>query len=186
MDPALRRLYTLWWQPGREMAAGWWTALGLPQWQQSYVNQPLLRPSLDRMIAHRLGHAKTAPPMSTLAAALLADDTRCQVLCLALGLWALQCPDYLLMRRYRDALSSLLDARVMNQLQALIPVNATHAAGVEPEDLRATAWRSGVVWLAASCDPALAVCRLLWDPVAAQPGPSIPPELVLEKLQRWL
>lgn len=186
MDPALRRLHTLWWQPGREMAAGWWAALGLPQWRQSYLSQPLLRPSLDRMIASRLGHGTAIPPMSALAAVLLADDARCKVLCLALGLWGLQCPDYLLMRRYRDALSSILDARAMNQLQALIPMRAAHAANVEPEDLQEAAWRSGAVWLTASCDPALALCRLLWNPVGAQAGLSNPPDVVLEKLQRWL
>lgn len=186
MSPALRRLYTLWCQPGREMAAGWWAALGLAKWQPSYVRQLLLRPALDRLIASRLGHDGATPAMSPLAASLLADDVRRDSLCLALGLWALQCPDYLLFRCYREVLSPMLDVRAMSQLQALIPLSTAHAAKLEPNELLGTALRSGAAWLAASSDPALSLCRLLWEPATPGTAPAVPPEAVLQKLQRWL
>lgn len=186
MSPALRRLHTLWWQPGREMATGWWMALGLSQWQQPYARQPLLRPALDRLVANRLGHCGAVPTMSSVAESLLADDRRRDALCLALGLWVLRCPDYLLLRRYRAALSPMLDAHALNQLQALMPLTAAQAAELEPGELTGSAFRAGAAWLAGSNDPALALCRLLWEPSAAGMSQAATPDAVLQKLLRWL
>ncbi|VWD64761.1 hypothetical protein BLA50215_07910 [Burkholderia lata] len=186
MSPALRRLYALWWQPGSEMAAGWWTTLGLAEWKQPYARQLLLRPALDRLIASRLGHHGIVPAMSRLADPLLTNDVRRNSLCLAMGLWALRCPDYLMLRLYREALSPLLDARALSQLQMVMPVCSTHAAELEPEVLLESALRTGAAWLSDSSDPALGLCRLLWEPANPSTCPAATPESVLQKLLRWL
>ena len=184
MSPALRRLHALWRRPGREMADGWWDKLGLAGWRAAYAGQALTRPALDHLIASRLGHAGGAPEPSPLAEALLEDDMRREALCAALGLWALRCPDYLLLKPYREALSAVLDARAQTQLQALLPRGAA-AAELAPAELPDAARALGAAWLADAAEPSLRLCRLLWAP-SAQAAPAAPLEPALQKLSRWL
>ncbi|WP_199153674.1 type III secretion system domain-containing protein [Chromobacterium sp. ASV23] len=184
MSPALRRLYALWHQPGQDMDAAWWAALDLASWREPYAQQPLLRPPLDDLIARRLGQAGAAPPLPAIAEPLLADEQRREALCMALGLWALRCPDYVLLKPYREALSSRLDGRALAQLQALLPLEGTRA-DLTPAMLPARACEIGAAWLADAAAPALRLCRLLWPPSTLLAPPQ-PVEPVLQKLLRWL
>ncbi|PRP69729.1 hypothetical protein BUE93_13620 [Chromobacterium amazonense] len=184
MNPARRRLHALWHQPGQEMDAAWWAALDLASWREPYAQQPLLRPPLDDLIASRLGQAGAAPPLSALAEPLLADDARREALSMALGLWALRCPDYVLLKPYREALSNRLDGRALAQLQALLPLESARA-DLTPATLPARACEIGAAWLADAAAPALRLCRLLWPPSALLAPPQ-PVEPVLQKLLRWL
>lgn len=184
MSPGLRRLYALWHQPGRDMDAGWWDALELAPWREAYAGQALLRPPLDALIARRLRQTGPVPALSGAAAALLDDDVRRHTLCLALGLWALRCPDYLLLKPYREALSTWMDARAQSQLQTLLPQDGGPAT-LEPHALPQAAAELGAAWLADAADPALRLCRLLWPP-SSRPAPAQPVAPVLLKLTRWL
>lgn len=184
MNPALQRLYALWHQPAQGMDPAWWHALSFATWRDAYKQNPLVRPPLDALIAKRLGHAGPVPSLSTNAAELLADDLRREAICLALGLWALKCPDYLLLKPYREVLANQLAPRALGQLQALLPQEA-HQTMLAPDELPAMACELGVAWLAHSTDPALRLCRLLWAP-SPQPVPEQPIEPVLQKLLRWL
>ncbi|MBC8642800.1 hypothetical protein IAG25_39100 [Caballeronia sp. EK] len=181
-----RRLYSLWHEPGQEMASGWWGTLRLSKWQEPYARHPLIRPTLNEMIARRLGQTRPVPKMSPLVEEMLTSRIRRECLCAALGLISLQCPDYLVLRRFRTALSPTLDSRALDQLIALMPLDSIYQARVAPEDLLRTALRSGVAWLSSSADPALVVCRLLWDPAGGTMSTFAAPEAVLEKLLRWL
>ena len=184
MNPALRRLYALWHQPGQEMDVAWWETLSLPTWREAYEQQPLVRPPLDALIAKQLGHTGQVPTLSTNATELLKDDLRRHTLCLALGLWALRCPDHLLLKPYREVLANQLAPRAMSQLQALLPQAHSHTE-LAPDELPSVACELGVAWLANAADPALRLCRLLWAP-SPRPAPELPLEPVLLKLMRWL
>lgn len=183
---AQREIHALWWQPGARMAAGWWDALDLSPWRQAYQQQGGLRPALDTLLARRLGHHTRCPALGAAAAALLADGQAARdALGVALGLWALGCPDYLALRAYRTALAQVLDARALSQLQALLPAAAGAPPQTEPDGLLALARAHGAAWLSQADDPALATCRLYWEPSTA-PAPATPVAPVLNKLRRWM
>jgi hypothetical protein len=175
----------LWWQPGRHMAAGWWRQLDLACWQTRYRALPALRPALDRVIAARLGHDGAPPPADPLADRLLADPCWRDALCIGLGLWALQCPDYLWLRPFRQALAPMLSPQQLTQLLALFPATHRRAPVLAPGLLPQAARQAGAAWLAHAEQPGLALCRLLWPPSAhTAPARSIRP--VLTRLARWL
>ncbi len=184
MNPAQQQLHQLWYQPGRIMHAGWWTSLGLDAWRDAYATQPLVRPSLDQLITDRLGHQGRVPQLDGLATTLLENETRRDALCLAMGLWVLRCPDYLLLRTYREALSRVLDDRAQNQLQWTLPAADAQPSSA-PDALLETAWAAAGGWLAEATAPALRICKLFWPPghVVAM---TSPPEPALQKLSRWL
>lgn len=184
MSPALRQLYALWHQPGRLMDPAWWAHLGLDDWRTAYATQPLQRAPLDAAIARGLGQCGPVPALSETAAALLAEPGRARACALALGLWALRTPDYLLFKPYRMALAGGLDARAQGQLLALLPPDGAPAS-LTPAELPAAALELGVAWLATLADPAVRVCRLLAPPPHGA-APAQPLEPVLRKLLRWL
>ncbi|AKK24929.1 type III secretion system domain-containing protein [Pandoraea oxalativorans] len=184
MSPAVQGLYALWHRPGADMDPGWWDSVELAAWRRPYATQALLRPLLDTLIATRLRHAGPVPPVSETAAVLLGNAARARTLCLALGLWALGSPDYLLLKPYREALSDALDAGTQRQLQALLPTGGGRAT-VAPQALPGVAADLGAAWLGGATDPAVRVCRLRWPP-STHPAPARPVEPILVKLMRWL
>ncbi|VVE55856.1 type III secretion system domain-containing protein [Pandoraea sputorum] len=184
MSAILQRLYGLWHRPGREMDSGWWDTVELAAWREPYATQALLRPWLDTLIAARLQHTGAVPTETKAAAVLLGDAARARALCLALGLWALRSPDYLLLKPYREALSGELDARTQRQLQALMPKDGGQAT-LAPAALPGSATELGAAWLAEASDPAVRLCRLRWAP-PKQRAPAQPVEPILLKLTRWL
>ncbi|VVE85684.1 type III secretion system domain-containing protein [Pandoraea sputorum] len=184
MSPALQGLYTLWHRPGADMAPGWWDSVELAAWRQPYATQALVRPLIDTLIAARLSHRGPVPPASETAAVLLGNAARARALCVALGLWALGSPDYLLLKPYREALSDALDAGTQRQLQTLLPAGGGRAT-VAPDALPSLATELGAAWLAEASDPAVRLCRLRWPP-STQRAPERPVEPILLKLVRWL
>lgn len=189
ITPAQQRLHALWHRPGAVMADGWWQQVSMDAWQQPYAEHVGVRPSLDALIAERLGHQGAIPPLTPQADVLLDDSQRSETLCIALGLWALNCPDYLLLRPYRRALIDALGEPTLGQLSALFPANARAAASVAPEQLINAACAAGGAWIAAADDRAVAATRLLWKPAetsAPIETPATSPMPVLEKLRKWL
>ena len=200
MTPALRQLYALWHQPGRLIDAAWWDHLGLGHWRPVYAAQPLARAPLDAQLARGLGQSGPVPALSELGALLLADPARTRARCLALGLWVLRSPDYLLLKPYREVLAgglaaqqaggspaggeAWLDARAQGQLLALLPPDGEPAT-LTPAALPGVALALGAGWLASTADPAVRVCRLFGPPARYAP-PAQPVEPVLRKLMRWL
>ncbi|PHV11499.1 type III secretion system domain-containing protein [Chitinimonas sp. BJB300] len=188
ITPALQRLHALWWQPGTVMHKGWWAHLDLASWRTPYLNQPAIAPSLNRLIALRLGCQKhdPIPALSPTAQTLLEDTTRLDTLGMAIGLWALQCPEYLFLRTYRQPLAAALGDVALEQLQTLFPVDACMAPTLTPTDLLATATTLGTAWIAQADDPVIAATSLLLPPPDKQRPPAEPVMPVLCKLLRWL
>ncbi|QAU24829.1 hypothetical protein EO087_13205 [Dyella sp. M7H15-1] len=189
ITPAQQRLHALWHRPGAVMADGWWQHMSMDAWQQPYAEHAGVRPSLDALIAEQLGHQGAIPPLTPQAQMLLDDEQHSETLCIALGLWALNCPDYLLLRPYRLALAEALGESTLAQLCTLFPANADAPACVEPAQLIDTARTAGGTWLAAADDPAVAATRLLWSPTEAPTqaeAPKASPMPILDKLRKWL
>lgn len=188
MTPAQQHLYALWHQPGRLMAPAWWEHLGLGAWRHVYAAHALARAPLDARIAQALGQSGPVPALSGLGAALLAEPARARARCLALGLWVLRSPEYLLLKPYRDALAGVpeagLNARAQSQLLALLPPD-TMPATLAPDALPDAALALGAGWLAHTADPAVRLARLLVAPSGVA-APAQPVEPVLLKLMRWL
>ncbi|TDR76589.1 type III secretion system (T3SS) protein LEE [Paludibacterium purpuratum] len=167
------------------MADDWWHRLDLSAWQAAYGRHAALRPALDRLIAERLGHEGVPPPDDACADRLLAEADRRDALCVGLGLWAMRCPDYLLLRPFRQTLMATLSQQQQTQLLALFPRTHRCEARLAPPQLATVARQSGAAWLARADEPALALCRLLW-PHSTGPAPDGPVRPVLDKLVRWL
>ena len=189
ITPAQQRLHALWHRPGTVMADAWWQHVSMQSWQQPYTEHAGVRPPLDALIAERLGHRGAIPPLTPHAQALLDDGHDSEMLCIALGLWALNCPDYLLLRPYRMALVEPLGDATLAQLCALFPATASAPASVEPSQLVDTARAAGGSWLAAAEDRAVAATRLLWPPAETATRADLSatsPIPLLDKLRKWL
>ncbi|MGQ5524538.1 type III secretion system domain-containing protein [Chitinimonas sp. PSY-7] len=188
INPALQSLYALWWQPCGVMHPGWWTHLNLDSWRSPYQNQPAIGSTLNKLIGLRLGHDEhcPVPKLTSTAQVLLEDVGRFKMLGMALGLWALQCPEYLFLRTYRQALKDTLDDAAIAQLQALFPVDARMSSSLPPEALPAAAAALGTAWISHADDHAVAAARLLLPPPDMQLAPAAPVMPVLSKLLKWL
>lgn len=170
----IRRMHQLAWQPGAWMHAGWWTALELAPWQDSYRRYPACRSGIDRLIVARRGFPRAALPgaLAPQQAALLALEPRLPQLITALGLLTLNCPDYLLMGPYRRALKSCLGERGGDQLLALHHDWRAGPAALTPDALAAAAFDAGSGWWrrdAGSC-MAHAALAILLPPTGKLPG----------------
>ena len=188
ITPALQSLYALWWQPCSVMHPGWWSHLNLDSWLEPYENQPALGTALNKLIGLRLGHDEhcPVPELTPTAQILLEDVNRFKMLGIALGLWALQCPEYLYLRTYRHALKDALDDAALEQLQALFPVDAKMCQRIAPDALPAAAAALGTAWISQADDHAVAAARLFLPPPDQHLAPAAPIMPVLSKLLKWL
>lgn len=184
MPPAVQYLYLLWNEPGQFMSQAWWEALGLTAWYDIYRHTPQVRPALNGIIRQHLDHVGPPPALSSVAHEFLSNEKRRLTLSIALGLWALRCADYLLLKPYRETLTAQLDDFTLNQLLLLLPRQSSYR-DLTPGLLPKVAQASGVAWLSHSTDPALYLCRLLNSPVSWN-IPSTPPDAVLQRLMKWL
>ncbi len=121
VPPPVRLLHRLAWQPGADMHADWWQRLELARWRHDYQRHPACRAAIDREIVVRRGFPDRPLPgvLDGRQSALLTLVPRLPGLVVALGLIALDCPDYLLMGAYRRALAAHLGSRACDQLLAL-------------------------------------------------------------------
>ncbi|QLL13462.1 type III secretion system domain-containing protein [Pseudomonas chlororaphis] len=162
----VKRLHRLAWQPGAWLDTSWWSSLGLADWEALYARHVSCRPAIDAALVARRGYPDGPLPGSLNArqTALLALEPRLVTLTTALGLIALDCPEYLLLREHRQALSPRLGDRACEQLFALhrgwnaLPAIENNAS------LNETVLQAGTQWLtrqAGSCAVTHALLGLL-------------------------
>lgn len=175
ISASLQRLHQLAWQPGQWMDSDWWQTLSLQPWQESYQRHPVLRPALDALIVSRRGFPLQALPASLtpFQEQLLALESRLPRLCMALGLLALSCPDYLLMGDYRRQLSSVLGTHGCDLLLALGGFPDQQSPTLVPEELAASALARGVAWLRHSAGDCVA-CQTLVITLPPEPELAVP------------
>ncbi|WP_374627161.1 type III secretion system domain-containing protein [Pandoraea sp.] len=178
----IARLASMIWQPGRHMDEGWWHAFDMLPWQTAYRQHAVCRAHVDRLLIERRGWpgaaaSDCAPPASDAARDALRLLPRLRRVSLAHGLRVLGCPDYLLLGRYRRALSSWLDAWQCDRL--LLTRQAWPArAALPPEQVVRAALATAGTWLDSAPEPSCVdlatvgkAARILLPPPAAA-GPS--------------
>lgn len=118
LSHTVKRLHQLAWQPGAWIDTSWWTHLQLANWEAPYGRYASCRRAIDATIVTRRGFPKAALPsvLNERQCALLDLEPRLYQLTTALGLIALDCPEYLLLRDFRETLSAQLGARACEQL----------------------------------------------------------------------
>ncbi|MHC8397982.1 type III secretion system domain-containing protein [Pseudomonas sp. MDT1-17] len=121
ITPELQQLHQLAYTPGTWMNDAWWTHLELTSWQASYHRFAACRPSINRLINQRRALRWSTLPASLTPQqqALLTLEPHFIRLITALGLVALNSPDHLLLKSYRQALMPRLDQHHCNQLLGL-------------------------------------------------------------------
>jgi len=136
------------WQPGKWLHDDWWRAMGLQEWKAAYEDMPLpAQRELDKAIKQgrsRLGfHPVSLQELTPIQDVLLRAFERLPTLIVALGISLSQCPDYLLWRPYRQALSSHLTEEQIAQLQAVWR-GGERSPDIEPDALIPYAQRLGI------------------------------------------
>jgi hypothetical protein len=178
IDPAVRRLHQLAWQPGAWMHYAWWRHLDLEPWRTSYLSCPACRPSIDRLIVARRGF-----PLQPLPGSLDGDgrrlievEPRWPALITALGVIALACVDHLLLRPHRQALAAHLDSRSCDQLLAICGSWNVQAVRLAPEALGNAALSAGTRWLRRDTHRSVAAAFLSTLLAPCDGAASDPPE----------
>lgn len=181
----IQRLHHLAWQPGSWMQDDWWVKYDLDKWQESYRRYPACRASINQLIIKRRGFPTTALPgmLNPQQAALMMLEPRLLTLITALGLVALNCPDYLIMRSYRETLDTYLGNKACDQLLSLGTTWQTGPDDVTSETIVARALSEGMRWWqrdAHLCCVSMALSTLL------PPIPVTPPFTAAGKASSWL
>ncbi|MBV4465823.1 hypothetical protein KVG95_21075 [Pseudomonas sp. SWRI79] len=148
ISSSMQRLHQLGWQPGAGMHDDWWAQPELTRWQICYQHYPACRPTIDKLILQHHGFDLAALPgsLTTQQQALLALEPRFTQMIIALGVIALNCPDHLLMKAYRQALMPHLDERDCEQLLALHHGWSRDEYAVPVDTLTNTALNIGTRW----------------------------------------
>jgi hypothetical protein len=131
------------------MHPDWWGHFDLAQWRASYTDFPACRAPIDRLINQRRGFPVASLPaqLDRQQTALLALNTRFAQLILALGMMALDCQDYLLMKPYRTVLARQFGLHGCDQLYGLKPVwQGSGRDLLAPEQVPAAAFAAGARW----------------------------------------
>jgi Type III secretion system subunit len=169
ISSSLQRLHQLAWQAGEWMHQGWWQVLSLTNWQNSYRRHSACRPLLNQLISQRRGFPLHPLPseLTSQQQQLLALEPRLLHLCTALGLLAMACPDYLLLRKYRCRLSVHLGEHGCDQLLTLGTFISPEPATLDPESLSEAAQELGVRWLQNGADacPVVAAMQIVLPPI---------------------
>lgn len=173
----VQRLHQLAWQPGAWFDSSWWRHLRLAEWQALYHRHPYCRSAIDATLIARRGFPKEPLPavLSARQCALLALESRLYALTTALGLIALDCPEYLLLRESREALSPLVGNRACEQLYFLHTGWHAQPAISDFAQLGDVALRAGTQWLsqtAGDCAASQGLLGLL--PHSGDPEPNSP------------
>ncbi|MFM5540446.1 type III secretion system domain-containing protein [Aeromonas veronii] len=183
MNPSLQALYRLWHTPGQVMHPGWWKSSGLSQWSFTYERYPLTRQALNHLLRQSLALDGKPPALTTLTQELIIKE-RGEPLLIALGLYAMQARTLLMLRPYREILSTRFDSLAFEQLKVILP-SVSQSIELAPIELPERALRIGSAWISIASDPALRACRLLFPPSDLQ-SPEECPVPVLQKIVRWL
>lgn len=188
LSPHVRRLHRLAWQPGAWFDRSWWTHLRLAEWQALYDRHPSCRSAIDATLVARRGFPRQPLPavLSARQIALLELEPRLHALTTALGLIALDCPDYLLLRDSRQALSAHLGQRACEQLFILHTGWHAQPAMHDFAQLSDVALQTGTRWLSTTAGDCAASHGLLGLLPHCGDGEYDPPVDVAASAQEWL
>ncbi|MGL4858756.1 MAG: type III secretion system domain-containing protein [Enterobacteriaceae bacterium] len=134
MDNELKKLNQFIWQPCVSMHPLWWKHLDVEIWQDKYQPGTQLSQRIDALVGARYG-LKQAAALLLLTPSILSSDDKILlrvhaklhnmvlvlVLVLVLGLFYLDCPDYLSLKLYRQALKEWLTDQQIQQAWSLWP-----------------------------------------------------------------
>ncbi|MBE8167777.1 MAG: hypothetical protein HAW66_05390 [Shewanella sp.] len=123
----LRKYYEFVWHPADQMHPTWWEKLGLKQWKSCFRTSPVLSERIETLIVKRMGIVKEPLPLtlSDNDKFLLSIKERLPSLMVILGIFCMNCPEYLSLKEYRTALADLLTEEQIQQAWALWPQRPT-------------------------------------------------------------
>lgn len=149
LNDVTRRLHQLTWQPGMFMHDQWWHALGLREWQSPYRTFVSLRKSVDALILARLNRSFTPLPVKLDPRQLfmMSQEDKLTRLCLALGLVACSCPDYLYTREYRQYITPVLGAQGCEQFLSVFHFSGNCPPQTDPQNILDYLLNRGTGWL---------------------------------------
>ncbi|RYV00976.1 hypothetical protein SOPP22_19505 [Shewanella sp. OPT22] len=123
----IKQFYQLLWRPTVAMHDSWWSKLGLQMWKKSAGQNIVLSQRIEQLVVQRLGIIDK--PLSSAFTLdeqfLLKSKSRLPAILSVLGLYCLNCPDYLSLKEHRLALESVLSEEQVQQAWALWPQRPT-------------------------------------------------------------
>ncbi len=123
----IRQFYQLLWRPTITMHDSWWTKLELQMWKKNAGQSTVLSQRIEQLVVERLGIVEKELPIAFTPDEqfLLNKRERLPALLTVLGLYCLNCPDYLSLKDYRLQLELLLTEEQIQQAWALWPQRPT-------------------------------------------------------------
>ncbi|MCL1076959.1 hypothetical protein D5R81_03030 [Parashewanella spongiae] len=123
----LRQYYEFVWHPAEQMHPSWWKKLGLQQWKSVFHRSPTLNERIETLIVKRMGIVDKPLPnkLSENDELLFSLKERLPSLVTILGIFCLNCPEYLSLKEYRIALADVLTDDQIQQAWALWPQRPT-------------------------------------------------------------
>ncbi len=123
----IRQFYQLLWRPTATMHESWWSKLGLQMWKKYAGQNTVLSRRIEALVVRRLGIITRDLPAAFTPDErfLLNRRERLPSLLAVLGLYCLNCPDYLSLKDYRLQLEALLTQEQIQQAWAMWPQRPT-------------------------------------------------------------
>ena len=123
----IRQFYQLLWRPTITMHESWWTKLGLKMWKKHAGQNTVLSQRIEALVVQRLGIVTRDLPVAFTPDEqfLLNRRERLPALLSVLGVYCLNCPDYLSIKEYRVQLETLLTDEQIQQAWAMWPQRPT-------------------------------------------------------------
>ena len=123
----IRQFYQLLWRPTATMHESWWSKLGLQMWKKHAGQNTVLSQRIEALVVLRLGIVTRDLPVAFTPDEqfLLNRRERLPALLAVLGLYCLNCPDYLSIKEYRIQLETLLTEEQVQQAWAMWPQRPT-------------------------------------------------------------
>ncbi|MGB0893414.1 MAG: type III secretion system domain-containing protein [Parashewanella sp.] len=150
----IRDLYQLIWQPLLTMHPSWWQKLELDQWQDRYQQGTILGNRIEKLVVTRRGIINESLPknITQQQKQLLNSRSRMPELTSILGIFCLNCPEYLSLKSFRKELEELISPEQIQQAWALWPQRPTKGfshvfEGVTPELLISTSQKIAIALL---------------------------------------
>ena len=150
----IRQFYQLLWRPTVTMHESWWTKLELQMWKKLAGQNTILSQRIEQLVVERLGIVTKDLPIAFTPDEqfLLNSRERLPALLSVLGMYCLNCPDFLSIKEYRVQLEALLTEEQIQQAWALWPQRPTSKMdkfvdGIKPEMILEQAQKISVLLL---------------------------------------
>lgn len=150
----IRQFYQLLWRPTVTMHESWWAKLELQMWKKYAGQNTILSQRIEKLVVERLGIVNRDLPVvfTPDEQFLLNRRERLPAILSVLGMYCLNCPDYLSLKDFRIQLETLLTEEQIQQAWALWPQRPTSKMkdlvdDIKPEQLLDQAQKLAVVLL---------------------------------------